>query len=59
MYAVILSFFFLIYYKVSVLRGVGILLKNEYMENINVHLTLIRDNLTSLSSSGPFFMNRY
>ena len=59
MYAVILSYFFLIYYKVSVLRGVGILLKNECMENINVHLSLIRDNLTSLSSSGPFFMNCY
>ena len=52
MYAVILLF--LIYHKVSVLRGFGILLKNEYLENINVHLSLIRDNLTSPSSSGPF-----
>ena len=59
MYAVILSFFFWFTIKCLCLGGVVILLKNEYMENINVHLTLIRDNLTSLSSSGPFFMNRY
>lgn len=53
MYAVILFFSFLIYYKLC-LVGFGILLKNEYMDNTNVYLSLIRDSLTSLSSSGPF-----
>lgn len=56
MCAEILSFLFLflIYYKVSMLRGFGILLKrkNELMGYISVCLPFIRGRLVSVSSFG-------